>query len=98
MRQPANNAHIFKRHMGAAVMARCHSGIGGDHFDVVTLIIQRHKELIKTATAGKSGKGMHKRFTTGQRQPRRSANHIRLHNTAVNDMLRVVTRHAVHRH
>ena len=67
MRQPAHNAHIFKRHMGAAVMAGSHAGIRRDHLDVVALVIKRHKQLIKTATAGKGGEGMDKRFASGER-------------------------------
>ncbi|MNC30434.1 hypothetical protein D3C75_787180 [compost metagenome] len=66
MRQAAHDPHVFKRHMRAAVMAGADPGIGSDHLDVVALIVQRHKQLIETATAGKSGESVDKWHSSGQ--------------------------------
>lgn len=98
MRQPAHDAHVLERHVGAAVVAGAHPGVGGDHLDVVALIIQRHEQLIETAAAGEGGKGMHERHPAGERQPGGDADHIGLHDAAVDHVLRVILVYAVHRH
>ena len=98
MRQTAHDAHILKRHMRPAVVAGRHARIRGNHLHVIALVVQGHKQLVEAATAGKGGKGMDERLTSGERQPGGRPNHVGLHNAAVDNVLWIITRYAVHRH
>ena len=84
--------------MGAAIVAGGDARIGGDHLDVIALVVEGHKQLVKTAAAGEGGEGVDEGLTPGQRQSGGGADNVGLHDPAVDDLLGISLLYAVHRH
>ncbi len=72
----AHQAQILKGHVGAAVVSGGHAGVGAHQLDVEAGIIGRDKELVKSSSRCKTGKGVGKGDLARGRQSRRHADHV----------------------